>query len=242
VAWAYSPTDVWAYGGADLHWSGSSWTEQPGVSGVVTGVWALSKSDVWATATGYAAHNDGTGWKFWTSTQATCSPRCLPAEVATYISLTSVWASGPSDVWIGAEDGNYGGILLHWTGGTTWSIQATGTGAIRSVWGSGPNDVWAVGGAQPFQTNGLEGVLHWDGVKWTSVSLGKIVGWEQMRGYAANDIWMVGNAEAGIVAHYDGSAWHMSPTGFPRMTAIWGPAAGEIWVSGWRGGLLRHLY
>jgi hypothetical protein len=52
--------------------------------------------------------------------------------------LSSVWGSGPSDVWAVGEE-----TILHYDG-TTWTGQVTGAlGGFSSVWVSGSSDVWA---------------------------------------------------------------------------------------------------
>ena len=80
----------------------------------------------------------------------------LPLEAP--VSLTSVWGSGPSDVWsVGTA-----GTILHYDG-TKWEradleAQDAGTAfTLRAVWLDGPNDVWIADGARIRHSNGWNG-------------------------------------------------------------------------------------
>ena len=56
------------------------------------------------------------------------------------LGLSSVWGSGPNDVWaVGAK-----GSVIHWDG-TTWTSTPIDTNySLQSVYGTGPNDIWVV--------------------------------------------------------------------------------------------------
>lgn len=58
-------------------------------------------------------------------------------------SLTAIWASGPSDLWVG--DGSSAVFRSTDNGQTFVKTKATGaTGAVKLIWGSGPNNVYVV--------------------------------------------------------------------------------------------------
>lgn len=66
----------------------------------------------------------------------------VPTTVSPLFALTSVWGSGPSDVWAVGS----GGTIVHWDG-SAWKLTPTAPATqntLRGVWGSGPNDIWAV--------------------------------------------------------------------------------------------------
>ncbi len=67
----------------------------------------------------------------------------VPTSLSTLHSLTSLWGSGPNDVWAVGS----GGMIIHYDG-KAWEKTAPPQEAtfntFRSVWGSGPNDVWVV--------------------------------------------------------------------------------------------------
>lgn len=157
-----SPTDIWAVGRQwdvdgialplTMHWDGTSWTrvEAPRGNGS-TGLFAVSASgpdDIWAVgnqtiagsgneATPVVLHWDGTQWSI--------VPGLPDLGNA---GLTSVYASGPNDVWATVTGPD---TFLHWDG-TSWSTVPTpGLKALNLVYsysavgGTGPNDVWASG-------------------------------------------------------------------------------------------------
>jgi hypothetical protein len=101
--------------------------------------------------------------------------------------------------------------------------------------------VWAVGELTPFTTTPSQTVLHYDGSTWTPLTLPVYANWVKLWGFASNDIWLVGNDRGGVVAHWDGTSWQFSRTGFPYLLGVWGPNPDEIWVFGQRGSLLRHV-
>jgi hypothetical protein len=64
-----------------------------------------------------------------------------------YHALSTVWGSGPTDIWMAGELGR----LRHWDG-LAWRAAAISLDddlpvqkAIYSIWGAGPDDVWVVG-------------------------------------------------------------------------------------------------
>jgi hypothetical protein len=143
--WGSAPNDIWAVGGAILHYDGTSWSSASTPDGVILNrVWGSGPNDVWAVG-GALLHFDGTTW--------TASSFALSEYVY------DVWGSGPSDVWAVGQ----GSSILHWDG-TTWSPVTSPTKFdLYAVWGSGPTDVWAVGDNHA--------VIHFDGVTWSSVTV-----------------------------------------------------------------------
>jgi hypothetical protein len=70
------------------------------------------------------------------------------------VSLSAIWGSGPSDVWVVGSRG----FAAHFDG-AAWQVRQIDTLlTIYSLWGSGPNDVWAA--------NSGSAVFHWDGAAW----------------------------------------------------------------------------
>ncbi|AKU95691.1 hypothetical protein AKJ09_02355 [Labilithrix luteola] len=129
--------------------------------------------------------------------------------------ISSIWASGPNDVWASSTTGLWHGegadpTKLTWTAVTFPS--ALGLANVRRycpVWGSGPNDVWA-----PIVTNsGAIRIAHFGTVDagvadWSvdeqasSLSSG---GWgtcPMLTGRSSNDVWI---GAAGHIVHRDGS-------------------------------------
>jgi hypothetical protein len=112
------------------------------------------------------------------------------------MALSSVWGSGPSDVW---AVGGGSGFFMHWDG-TAWSSVGGGNvSAASGVWGSSSNDVWAVG---PGYDGVLSAFMHWDGSAWSGdisplSPLGATVG---VGGSGPSDVWAVG--ANGTILHH----------------------------------------
>jgi hypothetical protein len=81
----------------------------------------------------------------------------VPAPIDTQINVTSVWGSGPNDVWaVGTSR-----TVLHYNG-TIWEKAAPMTDdaspfTMRSVWLGAPNDVWIAAGPFIYHSTGWNG-------------------------------------------------------------------------------------
>ena len=114
--------------------------------------------------------------------------------------LSSVWGSGPSDVFMVGGTENQAEIY-HFDG-EAWSPMPDIPDVSLLVWvfGFGPNDVFAVG---------LDGAMvHYDGSDWTSIDPGTTADLWGIWGATNTDLWIVGGSvSAGdpVILHYDGS-------------------------------------
>jgi hypothetical protein len=113
--------------------------------------------------------------------------------------LSSIWASGRNDVWVGGPAGPF-----HWNG-TAWSqtglATSPGKRAVRALWGCAPNDVWAAGGT----------ITRWNGDSWKFVDLGvPEETWQALWGAACDAIWL-GQLDPrtglGATWRWDGLSW-----------------------------------
>ncbi len=231
---AASPSDggpmctfVAADGSAGPKWCGLS--PSP-VANMVSGsmIYGFAANDVWAVSDGGTIlHYDGTSW-----TQTT---------MGTY-DLNAIWGSAPNDIWIVGD----GGTLLHYDG-TAWSSVPSNTQlSLGWVWGSSSSNVWIVGDqGTVLQYTGPDSGMGWvrvdasvptlftdgglgpPGDGDTPLDLGAV--WTD----APNDVWIVG--DAGLVLHWDGTAWTQTPTGIPTtlgLSGIWGTGPMNVWAAG----------
>ena len=99
------------------------------------GVWSDGVGVTWAlSGDGDVFRWDGLAWNI---------------HYRTGTSGTSIWGSGPTDVWVVS-----GGEIFHGTGASPASLLFTKVQElpgdpsvpITSLWGAGPDDIWAVGG------------------------------------------------------------------------------------------------
>lgn len=229
----------------------------PGGNNNLSGVAAVSTSDVWAVGSTNAPgsgilieHWDGTTW-------SQVSPSVPPGFIG---SLAAISAVSASDIWAVGSSGsgaNMKSLTMHWDG-TQWSVihspnvGQTGTGLI-AVTALSSHGVWAVGNSG--EHNPTPVAMHWDGTQW-SLYLPAVppnVRAIYVRGVAAagsHHVWLVGGYinNAGYVIlteQWNGTAWTIVPAPFcceftaithffgPRMIAIgWGsmpPGLAEEW-------------
>jgi hypothetical protein len=178
---ARTPSDVWAVG-SDLfqHFDGTTWTTASftPVGAHLRAVTVLAANNAWAVGgiddarsgyrhdLTYLAHWDGTSWS------SVPSPLGLTSG-----SLSSVSATGPSDIWaVGSVDSG-APVALHYDG-TSWRQVATPSNgpfsALNGVVAISSTNVWAVGNRNGTLSNG-NAVLrtlteHWDGTAWSVVA------------------------------------------------------------------------
>ncbi|MBN9161070.1 MAG: hypothetical protein BGO98_37155 [Myxococcales bacterium 68-20] len=109
--------------------------------------------------------------------------------------LAAVWGSGPTDVWIGGENG-----LHHGTGSssaaltfTTVRLADTPT-RIASIWGLSSSDIWAVGTMDDPDTGRLVGgAFHFTAGSWALVPVSSEIGaYSHVWGSAGSGVWLAG--------------------------------------------------
>jgi hypothetical protein len=131
--------NLWAVGaqGGIYRWNqaGSAWTkqEQTFTSGVLYSVWTTAANDVWAVGqSGVALHNDGSGWKGYTTGLA---------------SAVGVYAAADNQVWaVGRAMLTQSSAIAHFNGATWTTVPVPMTKPLQAIHGRGPNEIWAVGG------------------------------------------------------------------------------------------------
>lgn len=177
-----SATSAWAvgcYGSSNaslgqqtlaLRWNGSAWaqapTPEPGVSGCLTSVTALSPSNAWAVGWTQASltgprqtlvlHWNGSRWATVASPAETTGSSELSGVSA--ISATDAWAAG----YVSGAQGDTT-LIRHWNG-TRWATVASpsqGSSVLTSISAVSSRNALAVG----YGANGTL-ALHWNGTKW----------------------------------------------------------------------------
>lgn len=217
----------------------------------LTGVTAISPTDVWAVGGTYSSMTlteqfDGFRWT------AVSSP--TPGYGG---ALTAVSGDAANDVWaVGYyNDPSAGGnqaLIEHWNG-ATWSVVSSPNPAgtepdhLTGVVALSSTNAWAVG----YDTTGSAWntlIEHWDGSQWSVMSSlnpgsnGNYL--YAITATSATDVWAVGmyansSAEAPLVEHWDGTSWSVvsapSPAGSVsviELNAISATSATDIWAAG----------
>jgi hypothetical protein len=262
---AVNSSEVWVAGFSDdpnclcgqtvvEHWNGIRWTRlttpNPGVADYLTGIAAISATDVWAVGYEWISniteiplllHYNGTIWK-------PINPSRLRLG-----QLSSVFARATNDVWAVGWTGivpNVKALALHWNG-TSWKrvafpTESGGWIVLQSASGVATNDVWAVGDYQFFGLNGNLSLsarsYHWDGSQWkgATVGLGGYSYLDSVTAKASDDVWAVGQGivfpkqnELQVTYHWDGSRWSNVPN--PDKGVLYGVSASpssDVWAVG----------
>lgn len=211
--------------------AGSGWTVMmsPNATSanLLSGVVAISPSDVWAVGYDYNSSNiqqtltekwNGANWSIVPSPSPGTQSKC--GEGYSGSALTGVAGASANDVWAvgwicSAYQGYPGQTLAeHWNG-RQWTVisspneSGADDSALVSVAAAATNDVWAVGnyqaGGGQYQWNTL--VEHWDGTQWSIVESPNVAGADEnylnaVTAVSSSDVWAVGysnmNAEIDV--------------------------------------------
>ena len=227
---APAPGSVWAVTneGALLHYNGSKWTAKkfPG-TGELTGVTALSPSNVWVFGGGGFTgglgtwHFDGKNWKQWKTGNA------VGLERASAVSASSIWAIGGVLASDSAID-HFAGKAWHLVSAKAlqglqfMSIKAF---SDRSVWVTAINNTTSAGY-----------LLHYNGTRWTKITAPKGIQLTSLASDGRGGLWfaggVVGTNKAYFVHRSAGGTWATSGASgaVEGLTAI--PGASGLWAVG----------
>ena len=168
--------------------------------------------------------------------------------------MLSITGRSATDVWSVGADKGQGPAVLHYDG-TRWTRLATGQrGHLWWV------HVFDDGTAMMGGASGM--ILRYDGTTFTRMAtpgLGRhtVFG---LWGSSPTDVYAVGGASnrSGFIWHYDGTAWRDvplprdiplqrfdvpgedDPSDVPGLFKVWGDRAGNVWVVGGAGTILRR--
>jgi hypothetical protein len=159
--------------------------------------------------------------------------------------LLSIGGSSSHDVWAVGADRGRGPLVMHHDG-SGWTRHETGT--TGGIWW-----VHAVDG-QTFFGGENETLLRHDGSTFERMATPGVARYTVygVWGPTASDLWAVGavaGGRSGFVWRYDGEAWRdvRLPADVPRdgrgelpgFFKVWGDGAGNVWVVGGLGSVLR---
>ncbi|HWG98461.1 MAG TPA: hypothetical protein VNV66_03850 [Pilimelia sp.] len=241
----------------------ATWTEVPMPATPVpttagyVGVDALSPSDVWAV--GSTGGHVSQPWarpavaRFNGSTWSSVPTPALPDSAH----LRGVDGSSATNVWaVGEQSGRP--LAERWNG-TAWSVvpapsPAGTSGALEGVKVFSTTNAWAVGTSIGRGTPGIRTLIQrWDGAAWAVVPSPSPDPTQNLLadvdGAAPNDVWAIGNrgdwgygtTVAGLVLHYDGTAWSTvdvpgiefdATLSAPTLEDITVVASDDIWIVG----------
>ena len=243
------------------HWTGgSSWTVVPSPNPVggrsfLTGIRAISPSDIWAVGSTLNSANERTMILHWNGVAWLQVPSPNPG---TFNELSGVRAVSANDVWaVGHYSGDSGNqsLILHWDGHAWTQVPSPSPGGasgtvLTAVTATSAKDAWAVGdyfgdGQNPQL---LTLTLHWDGFIWKQVSspdpapgdIG-INHLTSVDATSATDAWAVGFFPDGtvnhtMILHWNGAAWTQLPSPNPpddnRLDGVAAISGSDAWAVG----------
>jgi len=193
TVFALAPGDVLVAGaestnGVVVHVTATSCTKvTTTLSSDLRDMWAQSASEVWLASDAGVLHYDGT--------QFTVSD-------AASVKGFTIWASGPSNVFVGGS-----GFLRNFDGSGWTTVAAVPVGHANSVWGTGASDVY-VGGDDGSPTPNAV-LYHYNGSGWTQM-LPTYPGEIDAVGAANGRVFAIGvdSVLATFALGFDGVSWN----------------------------------
>ncbi len=245
---AISASDVWTVGTSSAgdefspeetltqHWDGSSWLtvpspDRPNRSNSLTGLSAVSGTDVWAVGATYPtlqpdpSPSARTLIERWDGSQWAIQPS--PNVGKGDNRLDDVVGLSPSDVWaVGHRISRRGfskSLVEHFDG-RSWQVVASQNvprrnRALLGITALSHNDLWAVGVRSRPGRPPRPLTMHYDGRSWQVVPAPAPQGslhstLADVVGVSGSDVWAVGhifvpNASQTLIEHYDGDNWEI---------------------------------
>jgi hypothetical protein len=228
AASAPSATDIWAvthFGGYVLHWNGVRWSLAKRLTGggQLTGVTALSASDVWVFGGGGFIgglgtwHFNGRVWRQWRGNAS-------GLETGSALSPANIWAIG------GVV--SLASTIMHFNGASWRPVTAKALSGLQfmDITAFSRSNVWI--SATPVTGPFPAWLVHFNGVRWTRVALP----WKVDPGRIAADghggLWLTAFGPAGpfVVHRTAAGRWSRTPVSaflfglalIPGTASLWG--------------------
>jgi len=232
----------------------------PGTTGYLNGVAAISATDSWAVGSSITSGVGQTLVEQWNGTSWNVVPS--PNSSSTVNGLTAVSAHSATDIWAVGEAGSTSVVPLieHWNG-TEWSIVSSPsvnsqTTILAAVMAISQTNAWIVGWYDDPSTGlGTTLIEHWNGKAWKIVQSANVTGnnsyLEGVTALSATDIIAVGYdnnpvnpdvTNQTLVEQWNGTAWNIvkSPSPGTDVNYLAGATGraktGQAWVVGYAEG------
>jgi hypothetical protein len=232
AGWARAADDAWAVGdvGTIAHWNGTAWSPVPsGTLFDLKAVFGFAANDVWAGGAGAPVlHYDGTRWS-----------AALPWGADSGPTMTTLWGSSPSDLWMGPSG-------FHWDGGA-WNVFEPSNGYVICqgdiVAGANRNDVLFL---RSPQNVGDRYLGWWNGTGCTYGPGYVAAPWRTVWGVPSGDFFLAGgDAQLGPGVVYQSTGSNATQISTPLDSNLsgggwWAPAQGELWTVNANRNSLNH--
>lgn len=232
--------DVWLFRYSEvLHYDGSAWGPATSFGHYSADAVALSRTNVWSAGrTTFADGTTGAGVAHWNGT--TWATTKLPTASGSTVTLTSIDAEGPNDVWVtgtASTSSRSSVYLAHWNGSSWSSVAPPATGNtklyINAVHARSSSEVWVGGYTSTSAANSEKAVAYrLVGSTWTTFTpAGRI-----LSAFADDgpDLLALTSGASTNLQRLDGTTWVSHPGGSATfgISHIAGIPGGGAWVAG----------
>lgn len=210
------------------------------LTGAMTGVDAISRTDAWAIGVLYRGQSlvDSQHVLRWNG--KTWVGVTIPGSSG--YSSSAVSAAAANDVWVLGSDADGSDRIFRYDG-THWHTIATPEPAVDNLMAFSATDAWVTGQTSCTGTKCVTDVWQWNGSTWLAHPINSTV--YSINASSAGNVWAVGlgdvNAKReGTVAAYRWAGTHWTPvvmahpdmSGWPNIAMA---SASDVWIEGWRG-------
>lgn len=243
---ASSPRDIWAVsyaGGYALHWNGVRWTvaKRWRRHAVLTGVTALSPSDVWAFGTASDGDRGLGTWHFDGRRWSRAGGLAADIYRASARSADDIWAVAATRQGVGFLE-HYDGRSWRRAGGATPALAGLSLDAVLAPPGG---RVWAAGNLRLADGDGDLVIVGYDGRSWFRIRTRYLADTERLAPDGKGGIWITADeadlVTGALVGHL--TAWGRLTwmpvrgglgSGVSDIAAASGPGPGPwpVWLSG----------
>jgi hypothetical protein len=149
----------------------------------------------------------------------------------THESYGESWSDAAGDVWVTDGSSLFAFMGASWADVTPPTFARNDT--LQAIGGTGPDDVWT------FAFAGT--AFHYEGATWTSQpepATDALV--NSVSATTPDNVWAVGSTgQAGVVVHFDGSAWTTVAVPLPQYggsvdnNGVFAIATNDVWMTGY---------
>ena len=234
-----------------------AWTMiSSGIGGNLTGVTAISSTNVWAVGTAFGSNGPGqTLTMQWNGSQWSVVPSPNSGQLTNQ--LWGVAAISANDIWtvgdyFSSSYNTYQTLTEQWNGSQWTIIPSPNVGSLYTILQAvasipNSNSLWAVGSyiINSASESGIEPIIEqWNGSQWNIFPSPKVVQGVLygVTASSASNAWAVGwqavnhNIQV-LIEHWNGTKWSVFPSPDPSNSAQLAgvasvPNAGKMWTVG----------
>ncbi|MBW1757481.1 MAG: hypothetical protein JRD92_17005 [Deltaproteobacteria bacterium] len=215
--YGFAVNNVYVVGrrGLILHFDGTGWTvEASGTSRELFDVWGTGPSNLYASGSGVLVHFDGAAWTE------------VELDFGSGVDWRGVSGSGPNDVLLAGEGGNFQRAHFGHFNGASWSAITPPPRAGNTYY----SKVWSVGPSAAFVVGVPGRVSFWDGNDLTDMTSGTTSALTGVWGVSETEMFAV--TAQGDFRRYNGTSWSAIPNSQSSIRGVFGFAGNDVLIFG----------